>query len=401
MFHIIRTNPSRLSAQVLIARCLVPGCSFLLSTMLCTGFAYGQRGDAWSREYYGSHCYSPRTALSSYVHAQADLMRAQGRRAVDFAQARVLLAEAVDKDLDNWLKHMQTYWQRRIDYEQNRIVLNQIRQVALDQRLNNRRAVKSRKWERIQNNPELNGPSIVSGTALNFLLDQLANTVGTYDIANLQGQVNVDDFAGLQLTPEQLHAVQLYQTGVHGGKLTFRADGSSNVELDWWPFLLRGDEFKVEREAYIRARRTVVEQAESGGSIDMASLNKLKNAYAALSTAFLRRYVAQEQGGADNFRQFSAARAFLHGLGSELQVFENTGNARALQVAKSFRLDRDGHDVLSLLAFMNRNGVRFAPAQPGDEFVYHALFRMMRDMYVVVADNDESIQPRDLTEQLR
>ena len=362
----------------------------------------GQARDPWPRRYENWYWNNPRTAFSSYIHAQADLMRAQGERAVDFAEARVLLAEAVDKELDNWLEHMQRYWQRKIEYEKNRITLNQVRQIAKDQRLNDQRAMRSRMWERIRNSPELNGNAVVNGNALNFLLDRLANTIGTYDIARVEGATGGKDYADLQLTPEQLCALQLSQTGVQGGKLLFRADGSSHIELDWWPFKLRGEEFLAEREAYMAARRAVLEQADTGGRIDSDNLLQLKTTYGELTRKFYERYVAQEQAqaGWETFRQFHAARAFLHALGSEIRRYENTGDARVLQVVKGFHPDADGQDVLGLLAYMNRNGVRFAPAQPGDEQAYHAVFKMMRDIYVTVAENDEAIRPRDLTEQL-
>ena len=398
-YRILLSRPHQASRVRLSVTCSLLVCVFL---GLCPSPTWGQVHDPWPHRHENWYGYNPRTAYSSYIHAQADLMRAQGERAVDFAEARVLLADAVDKELDNWLEHMQRYWQRKIEYEKNRIKLNQVRQIAKDQRLNDQRAMRSRMWERIKNNPQLNANSIVNGNALNFLLDRLANTVGTYDIARLEGTTSPDDCADLQLTPEQLRSLQLSQTGVQGGKLLFRADGSSKIDLEWWPFKLRDEVFQAERQAYMAARRAVLEQAGTGGQIDSESLLQLKTAYGALSRSFYERYVAQEQAqaGWDTFRQFHAARAFLHALGSEIHRYENTGDARLLQVVSGFHPETAGQDVLALLAYMNRNGVRFAPAQPGDEYAYHAVFRMMRDIYVTVADNDQAIQPRDLTDQL-
>jgi hypothetical protein len=196
--------------------------------------------------------------------------------------------------------------------------------------------------------------------------------------------------------------LRLSQVGVGGGELLFRADGSSNTELHWWPFQLRDEALAAERQAYMDARREVMQQAEEGGAIDPEKLAHLKQAYSDLSRKFYTRYVAQEQAraGWDTFRQYHAARTFIHSLGSEILRYENTGNANVLQVLKGFHPEKEGRDVMGLLAYMNRNGVRFAPAQPGDEQAYHAVFKMMRDIYVTVAENDEGIQPRDLTEQL-
>lgn len=344
---------------------------------------------------------NPRTALSSYIHAQADLTRAQGQAAVDFADARRLVAFAVDKELDNWLKHMRTYWQRKLDYETNRMRLNHLKQIAKGQRLNDRRWMKSRQWERLKNNPELNRNAIQQGTALNFLLERLANTVGTYDIDRLEGRVGAEEFAALQLTPDELHALQLCQTGTGGGKLIFRADGSSNEHISWWPFRLRDEQLAPQRDAYMNARREVIAQARDGGQIDQEKLHQLAEAYGDLSREFYRIYVAEEEAtkGWENFRQFYAARAFIHSLGTELQRLQNTGDGRALHILSGFHPKEDGKDVLGLLAFMNRNGVEFAPAQPGDEYAYHKVFDMMRSIYVTVAEYDQAIQPKNLLEE--
>ncbi len=403
MFHVARYCLVRLASLCgRRGKQWVP-CFFIVVFLLQSPFpAWGQPYGPVRYRRDRLYWYNPRTALSSYIHAQADLMRAQGEAAVDFAEARILVAEAVDQELDNWLEHMQRYWQRKIEYEKNRIKLNQVKQVAKEQRLNDRRYMKSRIWERIRNNPELNRNAVEQGNALNFLLDRLSNTVGTYDIARLEGRFSSEDFVDLQLTPEQLHALQLCQTGMGGGRLLFRADGSSNSELHWWPYQLRDDVFGMERDAYMSSRREVIRQAEAGGQLDNERLQQLREAYGDLSRKFYQRYVAQEQAeaGCDTFRQFYAARAFISALGSEIRRLENTGDARVLQVLKGFHPDKEGRDVMGLLAYMNRNGIQFAAAQPGDELAYHAVFKMMRDVYVTVAEDDEAIQPRNLTEQL-
>lgn len=370
--------------------------------LLITCPVYGQGPGPWQPRRGDWHWHNPRTALSSAIHSQADLMRAQGQRAVDFAAARVLVAQAVDQELDNWLEHLRTYWQRNIEYEQNRVKLNQVKQVAKEQRLNDRRWRKSRTWERLQNHSELNKPAIENGAALNFLLDRLANTVGTYDIARLEGVESPEAFSELQLTDNQLHALRLSQTGVRGGKLFFRADGSSNVDLQWWPYKLRGDELEAEREAYMKARRDLFQQIKEGGEIQGEQLEGLKKAFGELSKAFYQRYVAHEEAeaGWETFRRFYAARAFIQALDAEITRLENTGDARVLQVQEGFHPEKEGSDIMGLLAYMNRNGLRFAQAQPGDEPVYHSVFRMMRDIYVTVADFDQALQPQNLTEQL-
>ncbi len=59
----------------------------------------------------------------------------------------------------------------------------------------------------------------------------------------------------------------------------------------------------------------------------------------------------------------------------------------------------DGKHIIALLSYMNRNGLDFARPNPGREFAYHNMFRMMMTLYLTVADVDESLQPIDLSKE--
>ena len=58
--------------------------------------------------------YDPYDTITARIYAQSDLIRARGDAAVDFAHARKLHAEAVDQELDNWVKHVRAYWDRKL-----------------------------------------------------------------------------------------------------------------------------------------------------------------------------------------------------------------------------------------------------------------------------------------------
>jgi hypothetical protein len=49
---------------------------------------------------------------------------------------------------------------------------------------------------------------------------------------------------------------------------------------------------------------------------------------------------------------------------------------------------------------MNRNGLEFAKPKPGGEFAYHKLFVMMRALYLTVADEATSLQPKYLSDEV-
>ena len=47
---------------------------------------------------------------------------------------------------------------------------------------------------------------------------------------------------------------------------------------------------------------------------------------------------------------------------------------------------------------MVQNGLEFAAAKNGNEASYHTTFRMMRDVYALVADSDEALKPEKTRE---
>ncbi len=77
--------------------------------------------------------YDPYYAVTSRVYAQAELIRAQGDAAVNFAYARGLNADAYSKELDNWMKELRVYWDRKTVAEQKKLELDHVRQIATDE----------------------------------------------------------------------------------------------------------------------------------------------------------------------------------------------------------------------------------------------------------------------------
>ena len=53
----------------------------------------------------------------------------------------------------------------------------------------------------------------------------------------------------LRLTPEMLRGIRLSQSLVTGERIVFSADGTAELELGYWPALLRGTEFTAEHQA--------------------------------------------------------------------------------------------------------------------------------------------------------
>ena len=58
-----------------------------------------------------------------------------------------------------------------------------------------------------------------------------------------------------------------------------------------------------------------------------------------------------------------------------------------------FDAEESGTNFISFLNFMQRNGLEFAPAKSSPESVaaYNTAFYLMRDLYVLAADDDTAI----------
>jgi hypothetical protein len=165
----------------------------------------------------------------------------------------------------------------------------------------------------------------------------------------------------------------------------FRADEGVPLRVDWWPYLLRDDGFASERKAYEKARQRAVSEAKAG-PVSNEAASEVLAAFDKLNTRFDSRYPRQTRvKTVDLFQHHLAAKRFLQSLGGEILRLQTAGT-----LASSEELRFTGNNLVALLTHMSRNGLVFAAAQPGDEAAYHNVFRMMRDLYITVADDDDS-----------
>lgn len=340
--------------------------------------------------------YDPSYGIAARVHAQADLLRAQGQASVNFAAARRIHAEAVDKELDNWVKQVRAYWDRKIIREQKMLELDKYKQIRLDQKMDDPKYANRRLWDRLKNHPELSGNSVPDGTALNFLLARLSGSVLSYSLSESKKPDTDDVLEPLALTMDDLHAIQLRQVGRDGTQMKFRADGNTELNLEWWPYVLRDSAYDAQRRAFETARDAVLAEAESGRQINVKSLQHLETCLMNFSRQFYQLNNPDDwvKLGPKRFSQYKAAELFLRSLDYEVMRIQNAGDIRVLRAARGYDPKRDGQHLVGLLTYMARSGVDFAPALPGDEPAYHKVFAMMRDLYVLVADDDGGIKPK-------
>ena len=338
--------------------------------------------------------YDPYYAVTSRIYAQAALIRAQGDATVDVAHARNLHADAYSKELDNWKKELRIYWERKTLAEQKKLELDHVRQIARMKYLNDQKWQNSRLWDRLKNHPELSGPNIRNGNALNFLLARLAASSLPYQFDPETSRFGQEALEQLDLNKDLLGNITLKQ-----GPFKFAASHTVDGTISLWPYLLRWDEFKASRAAFEEARVAVVQESEAQGQASVDRIQRMQTELLKLtkefhSSAKVQQWIEQRH----RFTHFYAGERFLRELDREIVQLEKTGDIRPLSGQGRYDPENDGKHVVSLLCFMNRNGVEFAPATPGSEFAYHNMFVLMRGLYLTVAEDDDSLKPENLGE---
>ncbi|PQO26490.1 hypothetical protein [Blastopirellula marina] len=331
--------------------------------------------------------FPPRTpsASADMIRAQAAMVRAQAQAAVDYQEARKIAAEAYSQELDNALKEVEIYFERRAARDAN----------VLKNHLDEADKRKEKALRRIVDHPELTGEGMSNGKSLNTLKDALRPTVLSYQY--LQG----DDpkieqlIAQFDLPLDVKTKIRLRFMNVRGESGVFSAGSGRLNTFDWWPYLLRDEKFKASRDEIQRLLVQVQENASGETAIDNASIEALEQASLALADEFLKAYDPKEmaKSGIDKFRMYRAAEMHLQSMMLAIRRLKNVGKANGALNITRYDPNTDGRNLATLLAYMARNGVEFAPPEPGDEDAYHTLFEMAKNLYVVASSEEDALDP--------
>jgi hypothetical protein len=204
-------------------------------------------------------------------------------------------------------------------------------------------------------------------------------------IAEYKRQVLAELDGKVHLEPEDIASVRCTK-GLTGAKLTVLLSDDP-LPLDWPLLLQTSSELDPYREAVEEAKDAVIAELDAGRTVDAAAARQLMTAVADLDLAFEKLYLAFFQSvrdgatpGATAFEQHLAGKRFLaavrHGVPRLLAA---DGRNELIEGAFAGRTARD------LLAFMSRNGLRFAEIPQADlkaGDVHERVFRMLVEYYM-------------------
>jgi hypothetical protein len=203
----------------------------------------------------------------------------------------------------------------------------------------------ARALDRARNSPPLT--ERVSGESLNALLENLLAVQG-------QGGPRVP------LDEEVLQCINL-TAGLTRGNAGLLKDGG---DLDW-PLPLRGEAFKEGRAGLSRGLKAAVRAARFNGG--PGAVRALRGHLKALHDTL------DAQSGALSPDEFVQARRYLRQVGDAVTAL---GDPKVYYYLDGTWQAR-GKDVGELVQYLGSNGLRFAPASPGDEPAYLALYNAL------------------------
>jgi hypothetical protein len=338
------------------------------------------------------------TAASDFVDAMGEYLEGEGEFLIKAAMARTEVARAVDLELDNWKKHVKTYYERRNESMLGQMRKKELYQARADQILRFREEGVRRMYESIKKHPERGGGQNVAN--LNFLLDRFVGTPLGYGhrIEDLHGKES--NHARWNLNPEMLHHLQVKTSSRGQGSLIFRLDEPKPIAFEWPGYFL---------DPYFDPFRATVETlSEDLGrtttpKTQLRIINELDYAFASLSQEFYRTFapeIFRLSKDKTELRRQLRADQFLEQKHKELAFFrENPG--RAIELTSRFNPVVDGKNAATLITWMNRNGIEFAAPEPGEESSYNALMLMFLELYSLVGEPIEATDKPDIPEDAK
>lgn len=330
---------------------------------------------------YRSTYYAAVDAYASRAFAHAEVVRARGEAAVNFAAARDIHAQAYAKELTNYVQEARSYWTRKAIVEAEIFKRKYNRTKALKRR-------NSEQWKRLQAHLTSPGKEVFNGNRLNELLQRMSGNVLAFSYSK-DHYGDADDSPDLTLSSKVLHSLRLKQNRVGTNEAVFRADGGLAMELDWWPWILRDKQFESGRR-WIETCRDQLTREVGEGKVSAKSLAAMEKGIVVLKRQL--QLVWPKKQEFPEWARYNQSFDFLEALFGEIRAAQDSGSSLVFSGELKFDQDREGNDLISLLRFMRRHGLQFAAARPDDEPAYHQVYAMMLDLYANVADQDEGVK---------
>jgi hypothetical protein len=310
---------------------------------------YGSYGaNSYGANPYGAYGQSP---MGAYMQSAPDSGNSEGRLPISIQQANLLKEQAGKEKIENRKKAFDDWlW-----YRDHLPTPEDDRQRAQRDLL--RRS--------------LNEPSpadILSAQALNILLADLGSKLGKNQGPSISQTL---------LDPEIVPHLNITGVQGEGNPGLFKNEGRLN-----WPRAFSGDRFKTERELLSELVSAIYDQVMAG-RVETGTFQQMQK------TVEKFHYQLSAQIKDLTPSQYGEAKHFLRHLDDSLKLLRRPD-------AETFfaPLAVDGKTIEELVNHVLRKGWRFAPAVPGDESAYLALYRTMAAYDLALGNAQASSAPK-------
>ncbi len=308
------------------------------------------------------------TPRSAELDAEAHYIDACSNMVKSVAIARKINAEAVAIEIQNSVDYVKAYFERRRINREERAKENPN---YLESEKKRQNVMKRRVDEQYQ---DLMRGDVTN--TLNWLLRELSRPVVSYEyLSGVKSMMQPEIDA--KLTERDRQLIRLTDGGSKASRLVFAA-ADGNVLLPRWPSSLRGDDCAAARDNFDRARDAVVKEIQEKGKISCENQTNLTQAVNGLFVALESAYPEERRKEPAEFLEYATGKRFVQSLVATVHRAVAVNDASVF----SGNLRFQGDSLLGLLQHMYKNGLEFAPPEPGGEGIYKTLFQNLRSLYV-------------------
>ena len=271
--------------------------------------------------------------IGGAYHGQADLVRAQGELTIQTEQARIEREKANQAKLET----------KRKSFDQ--MMYEKANTPTLTENLQYEAGLSTQRLIVAPMPAEIS-----AGKTLNAMLPMIASL----SLKGTQGPT-------ISLNQDQLHFVNV-TVGKEGATLGMLTGGGTNLT---WPLALQGP-----KQQKVAAQIPVLVSQARTGSVDAKLYREITNQLSQINEDLRKQFHKEEIDGGE----FLESRRFLDSLTQSVQALRSPTSQRFLDGSYAAK----GRTIPELVDYMTKNGLSFAPANPGHEAVYQA----MHDQFV-------------------
>lgn len=314
------------------------------------------------------------TPLSAQIHAEAAYLAARGDLLESAAIARKINAQAVALEIQNSVEYVDAYFRRR---ELNRQWRAKEEPTYLEKE-QYRQQVRRRRLEgQFQ---DVLKSDLTS--QLNWLLVELSGPSLAYDLVGGKASL-ADSELNPKLDLEIVKHVWVSDGGPKGSRLVFALSDPKVLQTPW-PAVLRHSRFDDPRRRFEAARDTLAGELRGGQEVNQASVDRVLKCIDDLMVTCENSYPPEVRKNPADFLDYNSGKRYLRSLLAQVHRFAETNDASILEGKLRFQGDR----LLDLVQCLDRDGLVFAPPQPGGERAYRSLLGDMRNVWLLVARDE-------------